>query len=252
VKACDVAGAIDFARAPVRDRSVRPGARPARSAALRLQHAPPQGYFHLPGGVWRGRGAATLLKLRELVGEFEKPKFFDLQAEAVRAQPQRAGRLQRLRRDLFGPGDPSDKSRQQIVVNPNLCVGCGACTTVCPTGALGYTYPRARRAGPEAAHAAHHLCRAGGRDATLLLHSQERGQALVEELGAQARCGKARKACRPTSFRWPVAHRQHRPRPVAVRHRLRRFAGRGAGHRARKRRSTWRPEEADGESRRPS
>ena len=30
----------------------------------------------------------------------------------------------------------SEVDRQQIVVNPNLCVGCGACTTVCPTGAL--------------------------------------------------------------------------------------------------------------------
>jgi len=36
----------------------------------------------------------------------------------------------------------SDKARQRIVVNPQLCVGCGACTTVCPTGALGYSYPR--------------------------------------------------------------------------------------------------------------
>src|SRR5690606_40701527 len=32
--------------------------------------------------------------------------------------------------------------RQQIGVNPNLCVGCGACTTVCPTGAISYAYPR--------------------------------------------------------------------------------------------------------------
>jgi hypothetical protein len=50
-------------------------------------------------------GLATVLKLRELVGEFEKPKFFRLQAEALRPQPQRKNRLQRLRGHLLGRSD---------------------------------------------------------------------------------------------------------------------------------------------------
>ena len=40
------------------------------------------------------------------VGEFEKPKFFRLQAEDLRAQPQRADRLHRLHRRLLGARDP--------------------------------------------------------------------------------------------------------------------------------------------------
>ena len=41
-----------------------------------------------------------------------------------------------------------------IIVEPHLCVGCGACTTVCPSGALTYAYPRAARAGRASPHAA--------------------------------------------------------------------------------------------------
>ncbi len=80
----------------------------------------------------------------------------------------------------------SDKSRQQIKVNPNLCVGCGACTTVCPTGALTYAYPGATDQGLKLKTLLSTYTAAGGKDAVLLLHSQECGQALVEELGRAA------------------------------------------------------------------
>ena len=80
----------------------------------------------------------------------------------------------------------SDKSRQQIKVNPHLCVGCGACTTVCPTGALTYAYPRASEQGLKLKTLLSTYQKAGGKDAVILLHSQEAGQALVNELGRAA------------------------------------------------------------------
>ena len=80
----------------------------------------------------------------------------------------------------------SDKARQQIVVNPNLCIGCGACTTVCPTGALTYAYPRASHQGVKIKTLLATYGKAGGKAAVLLLHSQEAGQALVESLGRTA------------------------------------------------------------------
>jgi ferredoxin len=80
----------------------------------------------------------------------------------------------------------SDKSRQQIKVNPNLCVGCGACTTVCPTGALTYAFPRASEQGTKLKTLLSTYQKAGGKDAVILLHSQDAGQALVNELGRAA------------------------------------------------------------------
>jgi ferredoxin len=84
----------------------------------------------------------------------------------------------------------SDKSRQQIVVNPNLCVGCGACTTVCPTGALTYAYPRASEQGVRLKTLLATYAKAGGRHPMVLLHSQISGQRSVEALGRAARLQK--------------------------------------------------------------
>src|SRR6478735_6604753 len=77
VKACDVAGAIDFSRAPVPHSDSFDLVLDLRGQPAFLQHAPPQGYFHLPPEQESGpRALDVVLKLRELVGEFEKPKFF--------------------------------------------------------------------------------------------------------------------------------------------------------------------------------
>jgi len=80
----------------------------------------------------------------------------------------------------------SEPARQQIKVNPNLCVGCGACTTVCPTGALSYAYPSAPEQGVKLKTLLSTYQQAGGKDPVLLLHSQEAGLALVQELGRAA------------------------------------------------------------------
>jgi ferredoxin len=121
-----------------------------------LQHALPQGYFR-----WDGRDLGTLLKLRELVGEFEKPKFFVYKQKLCAHSRNETVGCNACVDICSAEAISSDKSRQQIKVNPNLCVGCGACTTVCPTGALTYAYPARQRAGREAQDAAEHLRRRG-------------------------------------------------------------------------------------------
>ncbi|MDP9996301.1 ferredoxin [Variovorax boronicumulans] len=190
-RACSVAGAINFAREPqvldaAFDLVLDLGASP------RIDwHAPPQGYFHLPGGVAHAEGLQTLLRLRELVGEFEKPKFFDYKQSLCAHSRNEVVGCNACVEVCSAHAIASDKQRQRIVVNPNLCVGCGACTTVCPTGALGYTYPRAPDQGLKLRKLLTTYAAAGGRDAALLLHSQEGGQTLVEQLGRQAQLGKA-------------------------------------------------------------
>ncbi|MBV7539508.1 4Fe-4S binding protein [Acidovorax sp. sic0104] len=184
VKVCQVAGAIDFSReaAPHTERfDMVLDLRAATAAPTFVQHAPPQGYFR-----WDGRDIATLLRLRELVGEFEKPKFFAYKQKLCAHSRNETVGCNACVDICSAEAIASDKSRQQIKVNSHLCVGCGACTTVCPTGALTYAYPSATDQGLKLKTLLSTYAAAGGKDAVLLLHSQERGQALVEELGRAA------------------------------------------------------------------
>ncbi|RYY90606.1 MAG: 4Fe-4S dicluster domain-containing protein, partial [Comamonadaceae bacterium] len=149
---------------------------------------PPQGYFHLPADQAAGpRALDTVLKLRELVGEFEKPKFFTYKQKLCAHSRNEKTGCNACIEVCSAEAIASDRHRQQIKVNPNLCVGCGACTTVCPTGALGYAYPKATEQGLKIRTLLSTYERAGGAAPVLLLHSQERGQALVDELGRAAR-----------------------------------------------------------------
>lgn len=190
VRACDVAGAIDFAREPVAHDDTFDLVLDLRRQPGFLQHAPPQGYFHLPPEQENGpRALDVVINLRELVGEFEKPKFFAYKQKlCAHSRNEKVG-CNACVEICSAEAISSDKARQQIKVNPNLCVGCGACTTVCPTGALTYVYPRASEQGTKVRTLLNTYEKAGGAAPVLLLHSQERGQALVEELGRAARVG---------------------------------------------------------------
>ncbi len=184
VKACGAAGAIDFSRQPTEHQQrfdlVLDLREPSASPTF-LQHALPQGYFR-----WDGRDLQTLLKLRELVGEFEKPRFFQYKQKLCAHSRNEKTGCNACIDICSAEAIRSDKSRQQIVVNPMLCVGCGACTTTCPTGALTYAYPRASEQGEKIRTLLSVYRKAGGQDAALLLHSQGAGQKLIDELGRGA------------------------------------------------------------------
>ncbi|MBI2772018.1 MAG: 4Fe-4S binding protein [Burkholderiales bacterium] len=186
VKACEVASAIDFSRAPQALSENFDLVLDLRAVPAFTQHAPPQGYFH-----WDGHDLPTLLKLREMVGEFEKPKFFAYKQKLCAHSRNETVGCNACIEICSAQAISSEKSRQQIKVNANLCVGCGACTTVCPTGALTYAYPRAGEQGTKLRTLLSTYAGAGGKDAVLLLHSQEKGQALVEQLGRAAQLKKA-------------------------------------------------------------
>jgi ferredoxin len=120
------------------------------------------------------------------VGEFEKPKFFTYKQKICAHGRNETVGCNACVEICSALAISSDLKRNQIVVNPNLCVGCGACTTVCPTGALSYAYPRASEQGVKLRTLLATYAKAGGKDAALLLHSQEAGAALINDLGRAA------------------------------------------------------------------
>ncbi len=181
VAVCKVAGAIDFSREPETLSENFDLVLDLRATPAFSQHALPQGYWR-----WNGHDLKPLMILRSLVGEFEKPKFFVYKQKiCAHSRNEKTGCTACI--DVCSASAiSSDRSRQQIKVNPNLCVGCGTCTTVCPTGALTFAYPRASEQGVKLKTILGTYARSGGKHAALLFHSQEGGTRLLDDLGRAA------------------------------------------------------------------
>ena len=188
VKVCKVAGAIDFTREPESASETFDLVLDLRATPAFTQHALPQGYVR-----WDGQSLAPLNKLRSLVGEFEKPKFFNYKQKlCAHSRNEKIGCTACI--DVCSASAiSSDRSRQQIKVNPNLCVGCGTCSTVCPTGAMTFAYPRASEQGVKFKTLLSTYARSGGKNAALLLHSQEGGTRLLGDLGRAAQLDRGAK-----------------------------------------------------------
>jgi ferredoxin len=184
VSACDVAGAIDFEREAVQMNDAFDIVLDLSEQPLIDWHAAPQGYF-------KDADAQTLIKLRDLVGEFEKPKFFVYKQKLCAHSRNEKTGCNACVDVCSAHAVSSDKAMQAIKVNPNLCVGCGACTTVCPTGALTYAYPKASHQGVKIKTLLATYAKAGGQAPGLLIHSQGKGTQLIEQLGRAAQLKKA-------------------------------------------------------------
>ncbi len=182
VTACGAAAAIDFNRVARTEVETFDLVLDLREVSAFAHPAPPQGYLH-----WDGIDPAPLIELRQRVGEFEKPKFFDYRSKiCAHSRNDQIGCRACI--DICSASAiSSDKAHQRIVVEPHLCIGCGACSTVCPTGAIGFTWPRASDQGGKLKTLLTSYAQAGGQDAVLLLHSEQRGQRLVEEVGRAAK-----------------------------------------------------------------
>lgn len=78
--------------------------------------------------------------LPEMLGEFEKPKFFEYNADIC---AHGNSGLEACHNCIDAcPADAITSLKDLIKVNPYLCQGGGTCATVCPTGAIQYVYPR--------------------------------------------------------------------------------------------------------------
>jgi ferredoxin len=144
-------------------------------------HQLPYGYY-APGRDDAGR-AAAVEALTDMVGEFEKPKYFAYKERlCAHSRNRRTGCNACI--DICSAG-AIEGAGDLVKVNPYLCAGCGACTTVCPSGALRYAYPAASETGARIKAALQAYLEAGGQDPVVLLHGPE-GADLLQALGASA------------------------------------------------------------------
>ena len=190
VAACGAVGAIDFARRDtarngnfdiVLDLSTVPWFRQHESRGAG-SYQPPQGYF-APGDD-PFMQAKTAAELAVAVGEFEKPKFFAYKPSiCAHSRSAKTGCTQCIdvcsTLAIAADGD-------HIAVEPHLCMGCGACTTVCPSGAITYAYPAATDAGARVRTLLATYERAGGRDAAILFYAGD-SEPLIESFARDGR-----------------------------------------------------------------
>lgn len=152
---------------------------------------PPPGYLNAANDEQSLTDAVQ--QLAELVGTFEKPRYFDYDASICAHG--RAGQPGCNRCIEACPAEAITSLVEAIEVNPNLCQGGGVCATVCPSGAIQYAYPR----NEDTLHQIRTLLRVyrdnGGQDPVIAFFSEADGDAdstvpenlipiLVEELGS--------------------------------------------------------------------
>jgi ferredoxin len=206
VRVCEAPGAIDFQRDPIEQQETFDLILDLREQAALTSHALPQGYVHLPPSAGLQAQLAALVRLRDAVGEFEKPKFFQYKASVcAHGRNEKVGCNACV--DICSASAISSQvERQQIQVNPHLCVGCGACTTVCPTGALSYAYPSAAHTGQRLRTLLQTYRQAGGQHPVILLHSQGAGQQWINDWGRAAQLDKTLRGVPARVIPVPVWH----------------------------------------------
>lgn len=189
VKACGSIGAINFMRGETAGANDRNGKFDLifdlSSTPLVHTHQLPQGYFAPGQDV--ARQFEDSLKLTQMVGQFEKPKFFSYKEKlCAHSRNEKIGCNACIE---ICSAEAISHNGNHVKVNPNLCAGCGACTTVCPSGAMAYAYPRTEEMGLRVKTLLNTYAKAGGRQAGLLFHSKGQGATLVAQAGRLAKAG---------------------------------------------------------------
>jgi len=183
VSACGAIGAIDFSRQDTaRSETFDMVLDLSGTPVLQTPQAP-QGYF-APGADPLAQ-AHAVGALAQLVGEFEKPKFFQYNPKlCAHGRSGKTGCTSCIdtcsTRAIVSAGDT-------VKVEPHLCMGCGACATVCPSGAMTFGYPKVPELGGRLKKLLATYAKAGGTDACLLLHSAGEGRELLSRLGRRGK-----------------------------------------------------------------
>jgi ferredoxin len=130
-----------------------------------------------------GNPAAMLravLKARDLVGTFEKPRYVSYDATlCAHSRSHVTGCTRCLE---LCPTSAITPEGDHVAIDANICAGCGQCAAACPTGAASYALPsedvllRKLRAMLMAYR------EAGGEQAVVLVHDEPHGAPLIDAL----------------------------------------------------------------------
>ncbi|MCC5797047.1 MAG: 4Fe-4S binding protein [Methylophaga sp.] len=130
--------------------------------------------------------AEALQQLPDLIGVFDKPKYFNYKA-SICAHSRRGVSGCDLCQQAC-PAEAIQSAGEQIEVNPSLCQGCGSCTAVCPSGAISYAVPTLDSSLERCRNMLKAYAELEDRPAQLLIHDLLNGEklvaAVVEQLGA--------------------------------------------------------------------
>ncbi len=148
--------------------------RPAITAEI-----PPPGYYWIGRDTDRSRrNQEVLQEIPEMIGSFQKPKFFNYDPDICAHS--RSNIVACTRCIDACPTDAISSIIERVEVNSHLCQGGGTCATACPTGAMTYAYPTVVNLAEILRQLLHHYRDANGATPTLLFHDREHGKALIE------------------------------------------------------------------------
>jgi ferredoxin len=130
-----------------------------------------------------GDGSAVLravLKARDLVGTFDKPRYVNFSSELCAHSRSRIVGCKRCL-DLC-PAGAIAPAGDHVRIDEHVCAGCGQCAAVCPTGAASYNLPPADVLIRKLRALLTAYREAGGVHPVVLLHDEGHGTPLIDAL----------------------------------------------------------------------
>jgi ferredoxin len=122
----------------------------------------------------------AVLRARDLVGDFDKPRYVAFTKELCAHSRSRITGCRRCL-DLCPTGAIAPDG-DHVAIDAGICAGCGQCAAACPTGAAGYAVPPADALLARLRVMLSVYREAGGTAPVLLIHDETHGTPLIEAL----------------------------------------------------------------------
>ena len=146
---------------------------------LLTMQLPPAGYLH--ESISELNRDELEMRLQEMTGEFEKPRYFNYDA-SICAHGANGKTVCTSCIDACPAGAISSLI-ETIEVDPHLCQGGGSCATACPSGAIQYAYPHLSDSGNRIRKMLQTFMQQGGEQAIVVFHAEE--EPLLQPLSKQ-------------------------------------------------------------------